>query len=127
MSSPSFLGRAEKIPVKKANTVLLSDSSIAQCFGQIWLAIFAFVQNLMQHQRLYFLNRISDEQDRGVEAVWYESHILTANRTEDDIGCASITIEAQGNQRQGWNVRETFGCAAKKSVWSAVKLARTTV
>lgn len=54
MSSPSFLGRAEQIPVEKANTLLLSDSSIAQCFGHILLVIFFFVENWMQHQVFVF-------------------------------------------------------------------------
>lgn len=40
MSSISFLGRAEEIPVEKANTLLFSDSSIAQRFGQMSLMAF---------------------------------------------------------------------------------------
>lgn len=87
-SSPSFLGRAEAIPVEKANIILLFDSSIAQCFGQISLVIFSFVEKWMQHQSLCLLNRMSGEQDSGVKAVRYEARILMAKQ---DIGYASVT------------------------------------
>lgn len=40
MSSPSFLGRAEEISMEEPNTLLLSDSAIAQRFVQISIVVF---------------------------------------------------------------------------------------
>lgn len=62
---------------------------------------------------LCFLNRMSDEQGTGAEAVGCESHVLTASRTKTDIGCASVTNSREWRDRSGICWRH-FGCAEKK-------------
>lgn len=61
ISSPRFLAKAEEIPVEKANILLLSESSITQCFGQIRLVMFTLVGSQIQHEVLCLMNRMSDE------------------------------------------------------------------
>ncbi|RLW10538.1 hypothetical protein DV515_00002252 [Chloebia gouldiae] len=86
---PSFLDRAEEIPVEKTNTLLLPECSITECLGQISLVMFSLVENWIRIQHIScFLNKVFDEPDSGVKSVECESHILMVRRTEADIGYA---------------------------------------
>lgn len=120
ISSPRFLAKAEEIPVEKANILLLSESSITQCFGQIRLMMFTLVGSQIQHKVLCLMNRMSDEQDSDVEAVGHESHILMASGTEADMGCASVTDS--GDFRDSTRICWRHLVVQEKSAWSAAKL-----